>query len=33
VLINVLASKRVITRDEVMLEIKRVQAEMGKENN
>ena len=32
-LINVLASKGLITRDEVMREIKRLQAEMGKRNN
>ena len=32
-LINVLASKGLITRDEVMREIKRLQAEMGKKDN
>jgi len=33
VLINVLAAKGLITQDEVMREIKRLQAEMGKKNN
>jgi len=32
-LINVLVAKGIITRDEVMAEIRRLQAEMGKENN
>jgi len=32
-LINVLAAKGLITRDEVMREIKRLQGEMGKKNN
>jgi len=32
-LINVLASKGLITRDEVMREIKRLQGEMGKRDN
>lgn len=32
-LINVLAAKGVISRDEVMREIKRLQAEIGKKNN
>ena len=32
-MINVLASKGLITRDEVMREIKRLQAEMGTKNN
>jgi len=32
-LINVLAAKGIITRDEVMAEIRRLQAEMGKANN
>ena len=33
VLITVLASKGLLTRDEVMREIKRLQAEMGEANN
>ena len=32
-LINVLAAKGVLSRDEVMREIKRLQGEMEKENN
>jgi len=32
-LINVLASKGLVTRDEVMREIERVQAEIGMRNN
>jgi hypothetical protein len=32
-LINVLAAKGLIARDEVMREIKRLQVEMGKANN
>jgi len=32
-LINVLAAKELLNRDEVMAEIKRLQAEIGKNNN
>jgi len=32
-LINVLAAKGVLSRDEVMAEIKKLQAEMGKRDN
>ena len=32
-LINILAAKGVLSRDEVMKEIKKLQAEVGKKNN